>query len=65
VPWLEPDVNDRMAELAEEGVSGVVLVPIGFISDHMEVAFDLDTEAKETAGRTRVRVHPRRHRRHS
>ncbi|MGC3021652.1 ferrochelatase [Brevibacterium sp. FAM 24630] len=49
VPWLEPDVNDRMAELAEEGVSGVVLVPIGFISDHMEVAFDLDTEAKETA----------------
>lgn len=49
VPWLEPDVNDRMAELAEEGVTGVVLVPIGFISDHMEVAFDLDTEAKETA----------------
>lgn len=49
VPWLEPDVNDRMNELAEEGVTGVVLVPIGFISDHMEVAFDLDTEAKETA----------------
>ncbi|WGP04720.1 ferrochelatase [Bacillus subtilis] len=49
VPWLEPDVNDRMTELAEEGVTGVVLVPIGFISDHMEVAFDLDTEAKETA----------------
>ena len=49
VPWLEPDVNDRMAELAEDGVTGVVLVPIGFISDHMEVVFDLDTEAKETA----------------
>ncbi|GAA0036021.1 ferrochelatase [Brevibacterium metallidurans] len=49
VPWLEPDVNDRMTELAEAGVTGVVLVPIGFISDHMEVAFDLDTEAKETA----------------
>ncbi|MGO2036820.1 MAG: ferrochelatase [Brevibacterium sp.] len=49
VPWLEPDVNDRMNELAEEGVTGVILVPIGFISDHMEVAFDLDTEAKETA----------------
>lgn len=49
VPWLEPDVNDRMEELAEAGVTGVVLVPIGFISDHMEVAFDLDTEAKETA----------------
>ena len=50
VPWLEPDVNDRMTELAEDGVTGVILVPIGFISDHMEVAFDLDTEAKETAG---------------
>lgn len=49
MPWLEPDVNDRMTELAAEGVTGVVLVPIGFISDHMEVAFDLDTEAKETA----------------
>src|SRR5699024_8492582 len=49
VPWLEPDVNDRMTELAEEGVTGVVLVPIGFISDHMEVVYDLDTEAKETA----------------
>ncbi|AZT97595.1 ferrochelatase [Brevibacterium aurantiacum] len=49
VPWLEPDVNDRMRELSEDGVTGVVLVPIGFISDHMEVAFDLDTEAKETA----------------
>ncbi|GAA1626161.1 MULTISPECIES: ferrochelatase [Brevibacterium] len=49
VPWLEPDVNDRMEELAAEGVTGVVLAPIGFISDHMEVAFDLDTEAKETA----------------
>lgn len=49
VPWLEPDVNDRMEELAADGVTGVVLVPIGFISDHMEVVFDLDTEAKETA----------------
>lgn len=49
VPWLEPDVNDRMAELAGKGIEGVVVVPIGFISDHMEVAFDLDTEAKETA----------------
>ena len=49
VPWLEPDVNDRMTELAEDGVTGVILVPIGFISDHMEVVFDLDTEAKETA----------------
>ena len=51
IPWSEPDVNDRMEELAEEGITGVVLVPIGFVSDHMEVKFDLDTEAAETAER--------------
>lgn len=48
-PWLEPDVNDRMSELAEQGVRHVILVPFGFVSDHMEVLFDLDTEAKQTA----------------
>ncbi|WP_236863094.1 ferrochelatase [Brevibacterium daeguense] len=49
IPWLEPDVNDRMAELKEQGVEGVMVVPIGFVSDHMEVKYDLDTEAAETA----------------
>ena len=48
-PWLEPDVNDHLTALAAEGVQAVVLSPIGFVSDHMEVAFDLDTEALETA----------------
>ncbi len=48
-PWLEPDVNDRIAELADEGVKGIVMVPIGFVSDHMEVIYDLDTEAMATA----------------
>ena len=48
-PWLEPDVNDRLAELAAEGVRAVVLVPVGFVSDHMEVVYDLDTEAMATA----------------
>jgi protoporphyrin/coproporphyrin ferrochelatase len=48
-PWLEPDVNDRLRELHADGVAAVVLVPIGFVSDHMEVAYDLDTEAAETA----------------
>jgi ferrochelatase len=48
-PWLEPDVNDHLTALAADGVQAVVLAPIGFISDHMEVAFDLDTEALETA----------------
>ena len=49
VAWLEPDVNDRLEELAAQGVTGVVLVPIGFVSDHMEVIYDLDTEARATA----------------
>jgi len=48
-PWLEPDINDRIEELASEGITAVVIVPLGFISDHMEVKWDLDTEALETA----------------
>lgn len=48
-PWLEPDINDRIAELAAAGTKAVVIVPLGFISDHMEVKWDLDTEALETA----------------
>ncbi len=48
-PWLEPDVNDALRALASDGVRTVVLAPIGFVSDHMEVRFDLDVEAAETA----------------
>ena len=48
-PWLEPDVNDHLRALHAEGAGAVVLVPIGFISDHMEVIYDLDTEALATA----------------
>lgn len=48
VPWLEPDINDAIEELAAQGVKGVVIVPLGFVSDHMEVVWDLDTEALET-----------------
>ena len=55
-PWLEPDVNDRLRELAAEGVTHVVLAPIGFVSDHMEVVFDLDTEAQETAAEVGIQV---------
>ncbi len=50
VPWLEPDINDLMRERAAAGVPAVVVVPIGFVSDHMEVRYDLDTEAAATAG---------------
>jgi ferrochelatase len=48
-PWLEPDINDHLEALAGDGLRNVVLSPIGFISDHMEVAYDLDTEALATA----------------
>jgi ferrochelatase len=51
VSWLEPDVNDHLEKLAGDGVRSVVLVPIGFVSDHMEVVYDLDTEALATADR--------------
>jgi ferrochelatase len=51
LPWLEPDVNDHLETLAQDGVLAVVLVPVGFVSDHMEVVYDLDTEALATAER--------------
>jgi ferrochelatase len=44
-PWLEPDVVARIEALAGEGVQSILTVPIGFTSDHMEVLYDLDTEA--------------------
>jgi ferrochelatase len=49
VPWLEPDVNDHLRSLAEAGETAVVLFPVGFVSDHLEVIWDLDNEARETA----------------
>jgi len=56
VPWLEPDVNDALLALGADGVEHVVIVPIGFVSDHMEVMWDLDTQAKETAAAAGIRV---------
>ena len=56
VPWLEPDVNDHLESLARAGVPAAVLVPIGFVSDHMEVVYDLDTEARATAERVGIEV---------
>jgi ferrochelatase len=49
VPWLEPDIGDHLAALAARGVPAVVIVPIGFVSDHMEVVYDLDIIAAATA----------------
>jgi ferrochelatase len=49
VPWLEPDINDHLRALKAAGETAVVVFPVGFISDHLEVIWDLDNEAKETA----------------
>ena len=48
-PWLEPDVSDVLRELSAEGCRSVVLAPIGFVCDHVEVLFDLDLEARALA----------------
>ncbi len=55
-PWLEPDVNDVIADLPAAGIEAVVIVPLGFISDHMEVLWDLDTEAMEAAAEAGIRA---------
>ena len=49
VPWLEPDIGDHLRAVHERGVRAVVISPIGFVSDHLEVLFDLDIEAREIA----------------
>jgi len=48
-PWLAPDINDAMRTLSAQGTKAFIIVPLGFVSDHMEVKWDLDTEAMETA----------------
>jgi ferrochelatase len=49
IPWLEPDILDVLKEEKAAGTAGVVVQPIGFLSDHMEVMYDLDYEAKHLA----------------
>ncbi|MDO5669727.1 MAG: ferrochelatase [Corynebacterium sp.] len=48
-PWLEPDIVDHTTAIAAEGIEAVVVCPVGFISDHMEVIWDLDTELADAA----------------
>jgi ferrochelatase len=55
MPWLEPDILDEIESLSAAGAGNVVVAPIGFISDHMEVLFDLDEEAAERAAELGVR----------
>jgi ferrochelatase len=58
-PWLEPDICDYMTDLHDDGVNDLIIAPIGFLSDHMEVVYDLDTEARQLAdelGMTMIRA---------
>lgn len=56
VPWLEPDVGERLRELADDGVRDVVVVPHGFVSDHIEVLYDLDVEARAIAAASGIHL---------
>jgi protoporphyrin/coproporphyrin ferrochelatase len=49
VPWLEPDIDGHLRTLAEQGCTAAVVVPVGFVSDHVEVLWDLDTQARAAA----------------
>lgn len=56
-PWLEPDICDRIEELYQKnGTRQIVIAPIGFLSDHIEILFDLDTEAHEVCRRLGIQV---------
>ena len=48
-PWLGPDILDHLVTLHESGVDNVLVCPVGFVSDHLEIRWDLDVEAKEKA----------------
>lgn len=55
-PWLGPDVSDQLKTLRLEGAQNVVIAPIGFVSDHMEVVYDLDVEAAQVANEIGLNV---------
>jgi ferrochelatase len=56
-PWLEPDVNDVLRRLGGEGKPHAVVVPIGFVCDHVEVLYDLDIEARRVAAAAGLELH--------
>ena len=49
IPWLEPDISDHLATLAQGGTKAVIVCPIGFVADHIEVVWDLDHELRQQA----------------
>jgi ferrochelatase len=56
VPWLTPDVGDELKALGSRGVRDVVVVPIGFVTDHLEVLYDLDVELRDRANALGIRL---------
>lgn len=57
VPWLEPDILDAIRSLHDKGARDIVVHPIGFVSDHMEVIYDLDHEAKDLCAELGITMH--------
>ena len=55
-PWLEPDIGKMIRDFAARGVKDVVVAPIGFVCDHVEVLYDLDIEAKKLAADLGVKM---------
>jgi ferrochelatase len=55
-PWLEPDILDHLKAIRGSGAQAVVIVPIGFVSDHMEVIYDLDTQARDLSDELGLRM---------
>jgi len=55
-PWLQPDILDHLATLREQGVEEVLLCPVGFVADHLEIRWDLDIEAAERARQLGLRL---------
>jgi ferrochelatase len=56
-PWLEPDIGDVVQQLASQGTRRVVVMPLGFVCDHVEVLYDLDIEARALAARSGLAFH--------
>lgn len=54
IPWLEPDIGDHLATLAAAGTKAVIVCPIGFVADHIEVVWDLDNELAEQAAESGI-----------
>jgi ferrochelatase len=55
-PWLGPDILDEIRRLAGEGVTGLVIRPVGFVADHLEVLYDIDIEAQGVARQAGIRL---------